>query len=360
MMKQAIEKIQQKVSIIDIASLFFNLTKRGDKYVTHCLHGSDSDPSLYFYPNQNKCYCFGCKKACNNIVEFVQWIKNCSEQEALLFIQNTFNVDVNINEPKYLKDLRKYIEVCHNKLLNNSQYLKYLNQRGYTLDSIKTFQLGLSNGAIVYPIANEYGTYVGKALRQFNRLPKYINDATNEYFKKKNILFGLNYCRKFFNEERHLVIVEGYNDALILLQNKIPAVSLMGTSFSSEHLQLLNKFGIKAVTIFLDGDEAGLRSTENIIQMLKDTDIVVYVMNELGFDPDEIANKQQEHMSSYIKANRNIWYNYQFNQIIQKYSTQIMSLEQNMASEIKTLKQSLPKNVVDIVERTYQKVIKNF
>lgn len=359
-MKQAIEKIQQHVNIIDIAALFFTLIKRGNKYVTHCLHGSDSDPSLYFYPEQNKCYCFGCKKACNNIIEFVQWIKNCSEQEAFAFIQKTFNVEVNIHEPQYLKDMRNFIEICHKRLLNNSKYINYLTQRGYTLDSIKKFQLGLSNGSIVYPIANECGTYVGKALRQFNRLPKYINDATNDYFKKKSILFGLNYCRPYLAQEHHIVIVEGYNDALILLQNQIPAVSLMGTSFSMEHLHLLHRFGIKSVTLFLDGDEAGIRSTENIIEMLKSTDIVVYVINETGFDPDEIANKYKENMKSYIKSKRNIWYNYKFNQIIQKYSTQIMSLEQNMASEIKLLKQDLPSEVISIIDKTYKKIMQNF
>ena len=360
-MKQAIKKIQQHVNIIDIAALFFTLIKRGDKYVTHCLHGSDSDPSLYFYPEQNKCYCFGCKKACNNIIEFVQWIKNCSEQEALIFIQKTFNVEVNIiHEPQYLKDMRNFIETCHKRLLSNSKCINYLTQRGYTLDSIKKFQLGLSNGSIVYPIANECGTYVGKALRQFNRLPKYINDATNDYFKKKSILFGLNYCRPYLPHEHHIVIVEGYNDALILLQNQIPAVSLMGPSFSTEHLRLLHRFGIKSVTLFLDGDEAGVRSTENIIETLKSTDIVVYVINEAGFDPDEIANKYKENMKSYIKSKRTIWYNYKFNQIIQKYSTQIMSLEQNMASEIKLLKQDLPADVISIIDKTYKKIMQNF
>lgn len=360
MTKNVINQIQQKLNIIDVASLFFVLTKRGDKYVANCIHGNDSDPSLYFYPDQNKCYCFGCKKSCNNIVEFVMWVKNCNEQEALIFLKNTFNVEICVYEPKYIRDLRNHLKSCHQRLLSNPKYMNYLMDRGYTLESIQEFNLGLSNGSIVYPIANEYGTYVGKAMRQFNKTPKYVNDATNEYFKKRSILFGLNYCRKFLAIDPHLVIVEGYNDALILLQYQIPAVSLMGTSFSTEHIALLEKFGVKAVTVFLDGDEAGIRSTNNIIQSLKDTGILVYVINESGFDPDEIANKYKENMRNYIKNKRNLWYNYKFNQIVQKYSTRIMSLEQKMASEIQELKQSLPKDVVDIVNIAYQKILKNF
>src|ERR1700693_5295310 len=67
---------------------------------------------------------------------------------------------------------------------------------------------------------------------------------------------------------RHVIVVEGFFDALKVHQAGHPVVALMGASFSQRQSELLlNHFA--SATLMLDGDEPGRRAAEVIAPLLK-------------------------------------------------------------------------------------------
>lgn len=67
-----------------------------------------------------------------------------------------------------------------------------------------------------------------------------------------------------------IVLVEGQRDALRLLLAGIPAMCIFGTqSFSSNKAKLLEIAGITRVIILMDGDDAGIKATQQIAPTLK-------------------------------------------------------------------------------------------
>ena len=348
----AVNQVHSQLNICHVAEKYFELKPFGSMYKAHCIHGSDSTPSLVFYPDQNKSYCYGCEKACNNIIEFVQWIEDCDFKEACNILIEKFNVTLNLKTDARLDEINKRIYKCHKVLLANEEKLQYLFDRGYTKESIEKFKLGLYQGSIVYPIADEYGTFVGKALRQFNKNPKYINDKASDFFKKKSILFGFNYIKKIAKQIHKIVIVEGYNDALILQQFNVPAVSLMGTALSQDHVDLLKRYNVEQVILFLDGDEAGIKATNNASRLLYSNNIATYVVNIKNKDPDEVAVIWKNKTFEEINKRKILWYKYQINIIKEKYLDKIYNIRLGFKDEIKQMANNLecPEAIAELLK----------
>ena len=65
-------------------------------------------------------------------------------------------------------------------------------------------------------------------------------------------------------------MVEGYFGAIRLHGLRLPAVALMGSSMSREQIDLLREHcpALRAVTLLLDGDDAGRTAAETIAPRL--------------------------------------------------------------------------------------------
>ena len=85
-------------------------------------------------------------------------------------------------------------------------------------------------------------------------------------FHKGLELFNLHRVKR----TRHLVVVEGYFSVIRLHGLAVPSVALMGSSISEEQIALLREHcpALKAVTLLLDGDEAGREAAETIAPRL--------------------------------------------------------------------------------------------
>lgn len=67
-----------------------------------------------------------------------------------------------------------------------------------------------------------------------------------------------------------IVLVEGPRDGLRLIQNKIPAMSVLGAvNFGEDKMLLLEQEGVENVIIFMDGDKAGKKATKHIYNKVK-------------------------------------------------------------------------------------------
>lgn len=82
-----IEKARN-VPIIDIAERHLGqLRKTGKSYVTRCPFHQDNSPSLNFYPESNRFFCFGCN-ATGDVITFLQKLLNHDFKSVILYLLN--------------------------------------------------------------------------------------------------------------------------------------------------------------------------------------------------------------------------------------------------------------------------------
>jgi DNA primase len=79
-------------------------------------------------------------------------------------------------------------------------------------------------------------------------------------------LFNLHRVKRY----RHLIVVEGFFDAIRLHAERLPTVALMGTSLSEEQVALLRAHcpALRFITMMLDGDDAGRKAAPTVAARL--------------------------------------------------------------------------------------------
>jgi DNA primase len=172
----------------------------------------------------------------------------------------------------------------------------YVAQRGISPELAATFGLGVSDqgsmvGRLCIPIHNAQAELVGYVGRFVGDVPQ----GEEKYRLPK----GFHKSLELFNVHRvahcrHLVVVEGFFDAIRLHGLRLPAVSPMGTSMSAEQIALLREHcrALKAVTVMLDGDEAGRTASPAIAAALAAHFWVRIAQLPDGSEPDTLEETQ--------------------------------------------------------------------
>lgn len=149
---------------------------------------------------------------------------------------------------------------------------------------------------VMFPIHDRRGRVIafgGRALGE--RGPKYMNSPETPVFHKGRELYRLFQVRRGGLPER-ILVVEGYMDAAALFQYGFDnAVATLGTSVTSDHMNLL--FRASPVVVFcFDGDRAGRqaawRGLEAALRELKSNREVRFLFLPEGEDPDSLVRGQ--------------------------------------------------------------------
>lgn len=110
---------------------------------------------------------------------------------------------------------------------------------------------------VVIPLYNETATHMvgctGRATK--NVEPKWLH---SEDLKPGDVLFNYWYAKDFMKEFRCAILCEGPCDALKLIDNKIPALSMFNTELKQGQINLLDKCGVTNLIMMLDNDKAGV------------------------------------------------------------------------------------------------------
>jgi len=97
---------------------------------------------------------------------------------------------------------------------------------------------------------------------------KYINSPETPVFSKSSMLYGLESAREAMGKTRRAVVVEGYTDCLAARQAGIDdVVAVLGTALGEKHAKLLRRY-VDRIVIVLDGDDAGRKRTDEILDVL--------------------------------------------------------------------------------------------
>ena len=80
-----LSEIRERNDIVDIVSMYTDLTKSGNRYLGLCPFHREKTPSFFVNREEQLFYCFGCHEG-GNIITFVEKINHLDFVEAVKFL----------------------------------------------------------------------------------------------------------------------------------------------------------------------------------------------------------------------------------------------------------------------------------
>lgn len=351
-----IDEISRKVNIVEIIDQYVPLKKRGKNYFGYCPFHDERTPSFSVAEDKQIFKCFSCGRA-GNVFKFFIEKDNISYNEAVQQVAELVNVPLSERELAPVVKSKETIEqenliAMHEEAVNLYHYilmntvngeeaLNYLLQRGFTLETIKTFQLGVSldnremlvkqfedkkfsqslyekSGLIIsydnksidrffnrimFPLRNDKGQCVGFSGRIYKndvtidenfKQPKYLNSPETVIFNKSTFLFNYDLAKKESRVQSTIVLSEGYMDVIAMYQAGVHnVVASMGTSLTNRQIDQFKQI-VSNVIIAYDGDNAGINATKRAIELIRENShLSVHILPMIdNLDPDEIIRQK--------------------------------------------------------------------
>jgi DNA primase len=349
------EEIKDRIDISQVVSKHAKLVKTSSGYKACCpLPGhSEKTPSFGIDTRKNLYYCYGCQRG-GDVFKFLEEVEGLSFMEAVKELAEQLGIELPKASPQEaersrqekgireqgLEALARSSQFFHYLLMNPTspgatRALEYLRvDRGLSDEEIIKLQLGWApespdtlaqklRSAGLLQVAEDAGlvrnyngrhydffqdrlmipirdrrsrviAFSGRTLKPVDaKNPKYKNSPESPFFKKKEVLYGLDLAVPLINEKRFVCLVEGYFDQWAFQRLGIPSVAVMGTALTPEHLRDLERF-TKQMVLVLDADKAGIASTKRSLPQLLDAGWDTRVFSGLqGKDPDEWLKSQK-------------------------------------------------------------------
>jgi len=363
------EQVRQSIDIVDLVGGYLQLRRQGRNYVGICPWHDDSRPSLNVNPQRQSWKCWVCDVG-GDVFSFVMKAEGLEFREALELLAEKAGVTLRpqqgesrgrpsstANDKRRLLDVIAWAEQQYHRFLVEAADAevarRYLADRGFTPETVRTFRLGFSpdrwdwlleraqakqfspglleRAGLAIPRDMESGHYDrfrgrvlfsirdarsrpiafgGRVLPDFadDRTAKYINSPETPLFSKSRELYGLDAARDGIAREKQVVVLEGYTDCLMAHQQGLTnVVAVLGTALGEAHLQVLRRF-TDSIVLVLDGDEAGRRRTNEIIDALlalfarNQIDLRILTLPE-GLDPcDFIASQGSDAFRQLVRG----------------------------------------------------------
>lgn len=337
------QEIRNANDIVDVISQYVILKRSGKNFMGLCPFHKEKSPSFSVSPDRQYYHCFGCHKG-GDVYNFIMEMERLSFREALEFLAERGHVklpevnDEEFNKKQYMLDRMNKINLetatfYHERLYTPVAKIAqdYVKTRKLDNNTLKAFKIGysgeynelytflkgkgfkdneiLATGLVnkndrgefidrfrkrlMFPIISAYGKPVafgGRRLEDNDKIAKYINSNENLVYSKKKHLFGLNLAKQ--SEEKRIILVEGYMDAISLYQRGIDnVVASLGTALTEEQAKLLRKYSRQVIFAY-DSDGAGQNAIKRGIEVLEKQNCDARVLQMEGAkDPDEYIIK---------------------------------------------------------------------
>lgn len=234
------------------------------------------------------------------------------------------------------KLLNEANQIYQKSLLNNKEQLKYLMDRGITLESIKEFEIGFSDSfclneikanhseelkslgllndkggernwkRIMFPIRDCRGEICGFNGRttDVNNDVKYLLSPESMGFSKTKTLYNLHRAKPYIRQMKEVHLVEGILDLIAYHQKGIyNVVATLGTALTKDHIEMLTREGVEKFVFGYDGDFAGFKASITNAQFLssimrennpqyKPVENIKFAMFPEGNDPCECLKNE--------------------------------------------------------------------
>ncbi len=359
--KASIEQVFETARVEEVIGDFVQLKKSGTNYKGLSPFSDERSPSFMVSPVKQIWKDFSSGKG-GNAVTFLMEHEHFTYPEAIKYLAKKYNIEIEeteqtneqkqeANERESLYLVNEFAKDYFQKILFKSDKgqaigLSYFKERGFTNETIKTFQLGYSpdewqaftdealkkgyqidylektgltivkedkrfdrfKGRVMFPIQSMSGRVLGfggRILVTDKKAAKYLNSPESEVYHKSKVLYGIYHAKQSIAKEDNCYLVEGYTDVIQFHQRGIKnVVASSGTALTSEQIRLINRLS-KNITVLFDGDAAGMRASLRGIDLILEQGMNVRVCSfPEGEDPDSFARQNTlEELKEYLDAN---------------------------------------------------------
>lgn len=355
--KSIAEDVLKHADIVQVISSFIPLIKQGKNYKAVCPFHDDTNPSLVVSPEKQFFKCFVCGTS-GTAISFVQKYKKISYGEAIKIVADIVGYHPegldSIAKPKKVDEKRESLLKCLHDLSLYYQFalntpegkegldyfesrhldapirnkyklgyaykdgkstIAYLQKKGHSIKTIedtgvaKMLSVGnyadMNEGRVIFPICDIDGNVVGFSARRLvdDDTAKYMNTPETYLFHKSSNLYNIHIAKDAAKLKGYIYICEGFMDVYALSKIGIDAaVAIMGTSLTSEHIQILRSLNVE-IRLCLDGDLPGQSAMMKYSKLLSKAGLKYRVVDNQGSskDPDEILNEDgKEALEAYV------------------------------------------------------------
>lgn len=359
--KETIDAIFEAARVEEVIGDFVQLKKAGSNYKGLSPFVNEKSPSFMVSPAKQIWKDFSSGKG-GNAISFIMEHEHFSYPEALRYLANKYQIEIEeteqtdlekqaLNERESLFVVSEFAKkYFHDVLLKTDEGLaighSYFKERGFTQETIKTFNLGYSpnewdaftndalakgyqleflektgltivkddkkfdrfKGRVMFPIESMSGRILGfggRILTNDKKAAKYLNSPESDIYHKSKVLYGIFHAKHEIASKDNCYLVEGYTDVIQMYQAGIKnVVSSSGTALTPDQIRLINRL-TKNITVLFDGDAAGMRASLRGIDLILEAGMNVRVCTfPDGDDPDSFARKTPiDELQHYLKEN---------------------------------------------------------
>jgi len=353
-MKDVVEQIKNRLSIIDVVTPYVELHKAGKSFKGKSPFTNEKTPSFYVSPDRGMYYCFSTSQG-GDIFTFIETMEGVDFKGALKILAEKAKVELVPVSPEAQNERdRLYLvleEATHffaTNLQSAESSLAYLKKRGVTPQSIASWRLGFAPGPpdsgwrvlkehltkkgfseaelvraglikggeagkekydvfrnrVMFPLFDQSGRVVafsGRTMEVGADIAKYINSPETDLYKKSELLFGYDRAKHGIRHLDFSLIVEGQFDVVMSHQaGYTNTVAVSGTALTLEHVKLLERLS-KKVVLALDGDRAGIAAAKRVADLMlrRGLDVKVAMLPE-GKDPADIIKEDPKEFKKNI------------------------------------------------------------
>lgn len=343
-----LQTLKEKTNIVEVASGYVSLERRGGSYWACCPFHHEKTPSFAINEADQYYHCFGCGES-GDVIKFVQGLENIDFMDAVKLLadragltmpQTGFDNQKTVELKRKKDAILKILNDCAGFYLKNlnsgnaDEHINYILSRKIPSEIVRKFGLGASlnfedlpkfllskgyekqdmidsgainevdgrlldaqGGRLIYPIINamnEVIAFGGRVLKK-TEFAKYKNTKETIVFNKSKTLYNINLLKKLRKTQTisEVIVVEGYMDTISLYQAGFKnVVASMGTSLTQEQARLLKRY-TDNILISYDGDSAGQKANMRGLDILKKEWLNVKVVPlPEGLDPDDVIKQR--------------------------------------------------------------------
>lgn len=377
--RQTIDRIFSAARVEDVIGDFVSLKRAGSNLKGFSPFTDEKTPSFMVSPAKQIWKDFSTGKG-GNVVTFLMEHEQFNYPEALRWLAKKYNIEIEeegerTEEQKEELKLREslfivsefakkfFVDQLHTSEEGKNIGLTYFKERGYTLETIKKFELGYSpqqtnafttfaenkgygksileaSGLSIYRENSDYGfdrfrervifpihSFSGRTLgfgarilRSDVKAAKYLNSPESEIYQKSKILYGIFQSKQAILRQDECLLVEGYTDVISLHQAGVEnVVSSSGTALTPEQIRLIKRLTPNVILLY-DGDKAGIQASFRGIDLILEQELNVKVLLlPEGEDPDSFAQKHtSEEIQEYIKENATDFIRFKSNVLLEE------------------------------------------
>ncbi|MDE7261679.1 MAG: DNA primase [Oscillospiraceae bacterium] len=321
-----LDELVVRNDIVDVVSSYVSLTKKGSNYFGLCPFHNEKTGSFSVAQDKQLYYCFGCHHG-GGAVNFIMEIENLSYPDAVRFLAKRVGMEVPEDNSDREESRRRQRVLALNKDAarwfhqnlsrpEGAAVAEYLNRRKISRRTATNFGLGASlegwdhlmnamldkgytkadllaaglvvqnkqgrlydkfRSRLMFPVIDVRGDVVAFGGRVLDKSePKYMNTTETIVYSKRRNLYGINLAKK--TKRSNFILCEGNIDVITLHQAGFDnAVASMGTALTVEQTRLLSRY-TKELVLCYDNDTAGQMATQKNIELLKNSEFSVRVL----------------------------------------------------------------------------------